>query len=195
MRDMYDQPKYKPLASSPLWPDGSASRSAVDDTVARSEGSFAGASSGRQGTTTPTKRSVDMRKAEDTATAARADHSAEPSLAGHALTRAVLQRGRDRFDIFCAPCHSVSGDGDGLVARRGFPHPPSFHLQRLREATNGYLYSVISEGHGDMYSYAAQIDPPDRMAIVAYIRALQRSQHATMADVPREKRTQLDTKQ
>jgi mono/diheme cytochrome c family protein len=137
-RNMYDQPRYKPLAASTLFPDGSSARPPVPGTV-----------------------SVDA-------------PSPRP-----ARTLALLEHGRERYDIYCAPCHSPVGDGDGLVARRGFPHPPSYHTERLRKATDQHLYDVITNGYGVMYSYADRVSPQDRWAIVEYIRALQLSQHAS----------------
>jgi mono/diheme cytochrome c family protein len=101
-----------------------------------------------------------------------------------AVDLALLQRGRERFDIFCSPCHSVIGDGDGMVVRRGFPRPPSFHQDALRRAPDRHLYDVISTGYGAMHPYADRVPPADRWAIVAYVRALQLSQHANVADLP-----------
>ena len=101
-----------------------------------------------------------------------------------APTRDVLLRGQQRFDIYCAPCHSEAGDGDGMVARRGFPHPPTFHSDRLRNAPDGHFFQVITRGYGAMYPYADRVAPDDRWAIVHYIRALQLSQHATLSAVP-----------
>ena len=89
------------------------------------------------------------------------------------VTKAVVERGQERFDIYCAPCHSLTGNGAGLVVKRGFPHPPDYALKRLREAPAGHFYEVISNGYGVMYSYADRVAPSDRWAIVAYIRALQ----------------------
>jgi mono/diheme cytochrome c family protein len=101
------------------------------------------------------------------------------------VTKDVLARGRERFNIFCAPCHSRLGDGNGFVPSRGFARkPPSFHIQRLQKAPVGYFFDVITEGFGIMPDYASQIPPQDRWDIVAYVRALQLSQNATMADVP-----------
>lgn len=101
-----------------------------------------------------------------------------------AVSPALLARGRERFDIYCAVCHGRDGYGTGIVVRRGFPPPPSFHGERLRAAPIGHFFDVITHGHGVMYSYADRIDVHDRWAIALYIRALQRSQHATTADVP-----------
>jgi mono/diheme cytochrome c family protein len=95
-----------------------------------------------------------------------------------------LERGRERFDIFCAPCHSRLGDGNGMVVQRGYRRPPSYHIERLRTAPLGHFYDVISNGFGAMPDYAAQIPPSDRWAIVAYIRALQLSQNAPASLVP-----------
>ncbi len=99
------------------------------------------------------------------------------------ITMALLRRGRERFDIYCAPCHSPVGDGDGMVARRGFPHPPSYHSDRLRSAPDRHFYDVMTNGYGVMRSYADRVPPEDRWAIVAYIRALQLSQYARVEDL------------
>lgn len=107
------------------------------------------------------------------------------------LTRELLQRGQERFDIYCAVCHGPDGYGRGIVPRRGFPAPPSFHDDRLRSAPIGHFYAVMTRGYGVMYSYADRVPAADRWAIAAYIRALQRSQHATLADVPPDARSQL----
>lgn len=95
-----------------------------------------------------------------------------------AVSLSLLQRGRERFDIYCAPCHGESGHGDGMVVERGFPAPPSFHTDVLRKAPDSHFYDVISHGYGVMYPYSDRIAPADRWAIVAYIRALQLSQNA-----------------
>lgn len=100
------------------------------------------------------------------------------------VTLALLERGQERYRIFCTPCHSELGDGHGMIVHRGFPAPPSFHIVRLRSATPQYLYDVISAGYGVMYSFADRIPPQDRWAIVAYIRALQRTQNATATPRP-----------
>jgi len=108
-----------------------------------------------------------------------------------ALTAALLERGRERFGIFCSPCHGAGGDGNGMIVQRGMPKPTSYHDDRLRTADDQYLFDVITNGHGAMYSYASRVPPGDRWAIVAYIRALQLSRHASIDDVPAESRAQL----
>jgi mono/diheme cytochrome c family protein len=107
------------------------------------------------------------------------------------LTPQLLARGRERFNIFCAPCHSRLGDGDGMIVERGMPRPPSYHDERLRKEADQHFFDVITNGYGVMYSYAARVPPRDRWAIVAYIRALQLSQHAALDDVPAEDRARL----
>ncbi len=107
------------------------------------------------------------------------------------ITAALLERGQERFNIYCAVCHGRDGYGTGIVVRRGFPPPPSYHIERLRDADAGHFFDVMTQGYGAMPSYADRIDPHDRWAIVAYIRALQRSQHATLADVPVKERALL----
>src|SRR5207302_1356796 len=99
--------------------------------------------------------------------------------------------GRERFNIYCSPCHSQLGDGNGMIVKRGFTRPPSFHEPRLVDAPPGHFYHVITNGYGAMYSYASRIEPDDRWAIVAYIRALQLSQNAKLDDVPADKRAEL----
>jgi mono/diheme cytochrome c family protein len=107
------------------------------------------------------------------------------------LTLALLQRGQQRFRIFCTPCHSELGDGSGMVVQRGFPRPPSYHIDRLRQAPTQHFYDVITNGYGAMYSFAAPIGPNDRWAIAAYIRALQLSQNASADDLPAVQRQAL----
>ena len=97
---------------------------------------------------------------------------------------ALLSRGRERYDIYCSPCHGLSGRGDGMIVQRGFPSPPSYHSDRMRAADAQHFFDVITNGHGVMYSYAARVEPRDRWAIIAYIRALQQSQHTNVADIP-----------
>ena len=108
-----------------------------------------------------------------------------------ALTAELLDRGRGRFGIFCSPCHGAGGDGDGIIVQRGMPRPTSYHDDRLRGVVDQHFFDVISDGYGAMYSYASRIPPHDRWAIVAYIRALQLSRHASIDDVPLEQRDKL----
>jgi mono/diheme cytochrome c family protein len=108
------------------------------------------------------------------------------------VTQEMIERGRQRFDIYCSVCHGRTGEGNGMIVRRGFPTPPSFHIDRLRSAPAGHFVEVINSGFGLMYSYASRVEPADRWAIAAYIRALQLSQHAGLADIPAEQRTQLE---
>ncbi|HXF09764.1 MAG TPA: cytochrome c, partial [Desulfuromonadaceae bacterium] len=103
-----------------------------------------------------------------------------------------LERGRQRFEINCAPCHGETGDGNGIVVQRGFPAPPSYHIDRLRDAPAGHFFDVMTRGYGVMFSYASRVSPEDRWAIVAYIRALQLSQHTTIADVATNELTRLE---
>ena len=107
------------------------------------------------------------------------------------VTMALLQRGQQRFDINCSPCHGRLGDGDGIIAQRGFPHPPSYYSDALRSAPNQHFYDVITHGYGVMYSYADRVEPADRWAITAYIRALQASANAKISDLPSDKREAL----
>jgi mono/diheme cytochrome c family protein len=156
---MIDQHKYETYEASPLFKDGKSARPPVAGTVARGQlhidpAKFTGKVDGKEVTDFP-----------------------EP------VTRRMIERGQDRFRIYCTPCHGGLGDGNGVVVRRGFPKPPSFHEARLRESPVGHFYAVITEGHGAMYSYASRIAPDDRWAIVAYVRALQLSQHATVDDL------------
>ena len=160
-QDMHDQPRLEPLEASPFFGDGMASRLPPAGTVARGQLRedavlFTGMGPGGA----PTAE-LPM----------RAD-------------RVVLRRGQERYDVFCSPCHGRAGDGAGMVARRGFKAPPSFHDQRLRDAPVGYYFDVMTRGFGVMPSYAAVVTPEDRWAIAAYIRALQLSQRAILAELP-----------
>ncbi len=162
-QDMHNQPRFKPLAESDFYSDLRSARPPVEGTVARGELHadsyfYTGM---LPGTNTP------------------GDYMPFP------VSEKVLARGRQRFDIYCAPCHSRLGDGNGIVPSRGFARkPPSYHIDRLRKAPLGYFFDVITHGFGMMQDYASQIAPEDRWAIVAYIRALQLSQNATAEDIP-----------
>lgn len=178
-QDMYDQPRYKPYAASPLFEDGTSARTPPDGTVAQAQGPFAVSSSARQG-----------------ADEAQRDWQAmQAQSQPYKVDMQLLRRGQERYSIYCLPCHSPAGDGDGLIARRGFPHPPSYHSERLRQAPDRHFFDVITNGYGVMYPYADRVTPPDRWAIVAYIRALQLSQNAQVAQLPDDLRKQLPAQQ
>lgn len=168
-QDMHDQPKYKALAASRFFADGKAARTPVKGTVARGylhadEALYSGRVHGQPVTEFPVP-----------------------------VTRLLVERGRERYTIFCSPCHGALGDGLGMVVRRGFRQPPSFHLDRLRQAPPGHYFDVITNGFGAMASYASRVPPEDRWAIIAYVRALQLSQRARLEDVPPEERKKLES--
>jgi mono/diheme cytochrome c family protein len=165
--DMHVQPKYKPLDPSDFFGDGRSARPEVPGTVARGylrtdELLYTGKLNGEPADAFP-----------------------------FPITRKVLKRGRERYNIYCSPCHDYTGSGRGLVVQRGFPPPPSYHLERLVKAPAGHFFDVITNGYGAMYSYASRVTPEDRWAIVAYIRALQLSRHATLEDAPPQERERL----
>jgi mono/diheme cytochrome c family protein len=155
---MHDQPRYEPLEASAFFRDGQASRPIVEGTVARGQ----------------------LREDEHLYTGKVGGQPAETF--PFAVTRPMIDRGQQRYDIYCAPCHDRVGNGVGMIVRRGYRQPPSLHIDRLRQAPPGHLYDVIANGFGAMPDYRGQIQPEDRWAIVAYIRALQLSQHATESD-------------
>jgi len=162
-RNMYDGAKLRPDAARPVAAQsGTTTWIAPEGTVEHSRGVAAMASGGQRGSEAMARRLA-----------------AEEAQALPAVTPALLARGRERFDIYCAPCHSVRGDGDGYIARRGFPHPPSYGEARLRAAPDRHFYDVIAQGYGVMYSYGDRVSPEDRWAIVAWIRELQRRAPAT----------------
>lgn len=170
-QDMWNQPKYKPLTMSTFFGDTQASRALVAGVVpykgARTDDFFY---RGREG-----------------------DQFASTFPAQMRIDEAMLRRGKERYEIFCTPCHGVLGDGKGFVASRGFEtkQPANMHEQRLREMPPGYFFDVITNGFGTMYSYASRVNVEDRWAIVAYIQALQVSQNASLADVPESERNAL----
>jgi mono/diheme cytochrome c family protein len=176
MHDMYDQARYKPLGPSNLFPDDGASRPAVEGTEPHARGDFVDTSSGRIG--------KDEQERWD-----RDEHAADNP---YPVTLQLLQRGQQRFNIYCSPCHSVMGDGDGFIVRRGFPNPPSYHIDRLRNAPDRHFFDVITNGYGIMYPYADRVHPADRWAIVAYIRALQLSQHVSADQLSAQELSQLE---
>jgi hypothetical protein len=161
-QDMANQPRENPLAPSDFFPDGRSERPVVENTVVR--GAVA-----------------------DDALFVPKDSNAFPLQ----VNMELLERGQERYAIFCSPCHGLQGDGNGMVAMRGMKHPPSFHNERLRHEPNGYFYDVITNGFGAMYSYSAQIPVRDRWTIVAYLRALQLSRNAHAAELPAGEREKL----
>ena len=167
-QDMHDQPKFRGNRGTSFYADKRSVRPVVEDTVARGqlrldEKFYTGKEGGKPLVDLPVP-----------------------------VTAALLSRGRQRYDIFCTPCHDHTGSGLGTVVRRGFRRPNSFHVDRLRDSPAGYFYDVMSNGFGSMSDYSAQLEPEDRWAIVAYIRALQLSQRAALLDVPETERAKLD---
>jgi len=162
-QDMADQPKNRPLSPSPFFADGRSGRPLIENTVAR--GSI-----------------------ENDELNVSKEFAGYPLPVDHKL----LERGEDRYKIFCTPCHGLQGDGNGMIAVRGMKHPPSYHIDRLRQAPNGYFYDVISNGFGAMYSYSERISPHDRWAIIAYVRALQLSRNAKAGDLGEAVRQKVD---
>jgi len=166
--DMQDQPKFKAQHATEFFADGRTDRPELDGTIARGE----------------LHEDVAYYQGKD---AAGKDIAEFPI----AVDKAVIQRGQQRYDIYCAPCHGRLGNGMGMIVQRGFKQPPSYHIDRLRNAAVGHYFDVISNGYGAMLNYSQQVQVRDRWAIVAYIRALQYSQNANAADLPTEARAQL----
>jgi cytochrome c553 len=168
--DMHIQPKYKPLDPSTFFRDGRSERPAVAGVVAHGhlrtdELLYTGKIDGVVADTFP-----------------------------FPITRQDLERGRERYNIYCSPCHDYTGSGQGMIVQRAFQRPPSYHIDRLRQAPAGRFFAVITNGYGAMYSYASRVSPEDRWRIAAYIRALQLSQSATLGDVPDSERVRLQGK-
>ena len=161
-QDMANQPRQNPLSPAPIFADGRSERPVVENTVAR--GSM-----------------------QDDALMVPKDSNTFPL----PVTAELLQRGQQRYGIFCTPCHGIQGDGMGMVAVRGMKHPPSYHQERLRNEPVGYLYDVVTNGFGAMYGYSSQIPPRDRWAIIAYVRALQLSRNAPASELPMELQEKL----
>jgi mono/diheme cytochrome c family protein len=166
-QDMHNQPKAIPLRESVFFRDGSSARPLVEGTVARG-----------------TLR-------DDAAFFTGKNGAVVLDALPFPLTAEVLDRGEQRFNIYCAPCHDTAGTGQGMIVHRGYRQPPSYHIDRLRTAPLGHFYDVMTNGFGAMPDYRAQIAPRDRWAIAAYVRALQISQHAAAADIPQEERQKL----
>ena len=166
-QDMHDQPKYGPLRQSSFFGDQRSARPLVAGNVARGH----------------------LR--EDALLYTGKVNGTDATMFPFPIDASAMARGRQRFDIFCAPCHGRTGQGDGMIVRRGFRRPPSFHIDRLRDAPVGHVFDVITNGFGAMPDYATQISAADRWAIIAYVRALQLSEHATIVDVPAAERDRL----
>lgn len=167
-QDMHDQPKYIPLRPSDFFTDGRSARPILEGTVARSHLN--------DNTLLFTGKGPDGKPSNEFPLP---------------VTKALLLRGEQRYNVYCTPCHDRTGSGGGMIVRRGYRRPPTYHSDRLRQQPSGYFYDVITNGFGAMPDYAAQIPPQDRWAIVAYIRALQLSQQASIDDVPTAARGQL----
>jgi hypothetical protein len=168
-QDMQDQPKYKDLRGSSFFADGRSARPLPEGTVARG-----------------------LLFADQRFSTGKQDGQPLATLP-MPLTRELLARGRERYGIYCSPCHGLLGDGLGIVVQRGFRRPNSFQIDRLRAAPVGYFFDVETRGFGSMMDYAAQIPAEDRWAIAAYVRALQLSQGATLTDVPSRERPALES--
>ncbi len=166
-QDMHDQPKYKTLGYTKFFPDGRESRPIPSGTVARGE------------------LQEDVAFYQGKVDGADIDYFPIP------VTQQLIERGHVRFDIYCSPCHGRVGNGLGMIVRRGLKQPPSYHIDRLRTAPVGHFYDVITNGYGAMLNYSAQIQPRDRWAIISYIRALQYSQNATVAELPADIKAKL----
>jgi len=167
-QDMHDQPKYIPLRPSSFFADGRSARPLPEHTVARGH--------------------LD----EDTAFYTGRDAAGKlVTEFPIPVTKELILRGQDRFNIYCTPCHDHTGSGNGMVPRRGFRHPPTYHQDRLRQIAVGHFFDVITNGLGAMQDYSAQVEPRDRWAIAAYIRTLQFSEQASINDVPADARAQL----
>ncbi len=165
--DMHIQPKYLPYEPTSFFADGRSERPPVPGTVARGQ------------------LRLDELFYTGRENGVLVDKFPFP------ITRADLERGRERYNVYCTPCHDYTGSGQGMIVRRGFPQPPSYHIQRLRDEPAGHFFEVMTDGFGAMYSYAARVEPADRWRIAAYIRVLQLSHNARISDVPESERSQL----
>jgi mono/diheme cytochrome c family protein len=167
-QDMHNQPRYKPLAATEFFGDGRSARPEIEGTVARGH------------------LRIDQARYTGKVNDQEVDYFPFP------ITRADLERGQERFNIFCSPCHSRIGDGNGMVVRRGFRQAASYHTQRLIDAPVGHFFFVMTNGFGAMPSYGSRIEPDDRWRIAAYVRVLQFSQNAPLDAVPADQRGALD---
>jgi len=186
---MHNQPKFIPLRSSEFFTDRRSARYPISGTVSR----LAPDAVAHADEQLMDEQQLDPNSYYLTGKHGQIYGNELPLPSATAEERAaVLQRGQQRYNVYCTPCHSMLGDGNGMIVQRGFKRPPSFHLQRLRNAPLGYFYDIIGNGFGGMPDYAAQVKPADRWAIAAYIRVLQYSQNATEADVPPQDRDKLN---
>ena len=182
-QDMVVQPKFETYQENAFFADGMSARPLVAGTVAR--GQLRTDTAYYQGKTGEAYiDTIPIRVFDPKAKADSPEDRAE--------RRKILERGQQRYNIYCSPCHDRTGDGRGMIVLRGFSPPPTYHQPRLRDAPVGHFYHVITHGYGAMYSYGSRIPPDDRWAIVAYIRALQVSRSATLDDVPAPERPRLE---
>jgi hypothetical protein len=200
-QDMHNQPRYEPLQPSQMFADGRASRPLVEGTVPR--GGLKRDRelyTGRRGLVRPAAMTggAAVQAAPQAPAGNQPDASGafsfDPDLVTEfpmPITRQILQRGQERYRMFCTPCHGYRGDANGMIVQRGLSRPPSFHIDRLRQAPVGHFFDVITNGFGAMYSYASRIPVHDRWAIISYVRALQLSQGATAQDVPENERGRI----
>jgi mono/diheme cytochrome c family protein len=180
-QDMHDQPKYIPMRDSTFFGDGRSARPIVAGTVARG-----------QLRDDPLLYTGKVNAGAGAAGRGGSAGSNDATVFPFPIDETVMARGRDRYDVYCAPCHGRTGAGDGMIVRRGYRRPPTFHQDRLRDSPPGHFFDVITNGFGAMPDYAAQVRAEDRWAIIAYVKALQLAQHATVADVPPGRRNELD---
>jgi mono/diheme cytochrome c family protein len=197
-QDMHNQPKFIPLRSSDFFPDQRSARYPVTGTIPQLCPNFGRNDAGKPGEESAlcVDARVDAQQLDPNSyfLTGRQNGGLGNDLPFQpADLRAFLMQGRERYNIYCTPCHSLTGDGYGMIVQRGYKRPPSFHQDRLRNAPLGHFYDVMSNGFGAMPDYGAQIKPEDRWAIAAYIRALQRSQHPQDSDLTADDRNKLNT--
>jgi mono/diheme cytochrome c family protein len=185
-QEMAEQPSFRPLAPSEFYADGQSARPLVAGTVARGDAQLDRAMATGQRGPDQGGAAMDSTSGGVSLVVARTALAEKPYVDAIPLpvSRALLDRGRERYGIYCSVCHGPLGDGDGIVVERGFTRPPTYHDQRLRSAPVGYFFDVITHGYGSMPDYAAQIPPRDRWAIVGFVRVLQFSQYAPVDELP-----------
>ncbi len=169
---MEKQPRYQPLQESAFFPDGRSARPIIPGVVPYQA----------------------IEEEDAYYTGMTEDGMLIESIPAE-ITLELLERGRERYDIFCSPCHGLDGYGQGMIVQRGFPAPQSFHIDRLRQAPDGHYYNVITNGFGRMFPYDYRVPPDDRWAITAYIRVLQFSQQASLDELPPEAETEMEETQ